>query len=139
NVRIVIALEISDACEISSVGNSADVKLSAGSVDDLRKSDHGGHFSCLMYQLDKEIFFHYISIHGNIAVRCASAVLFDGLHTLLFVQVQNIAVQESFLGVVDRVIEKSDISSGLNMCFKEVSVIRSVNHIVRRDYHIWKM
>ena len=88
---------------------AADIQFSAGCVYDLWKRDHGGHLSCFMYQFDEKIFLHDIGIHENVAVLCASAVLLDGFHTLLFVQVQDIAVQESFLCVVHRVIQKSNV------------------------------
>ena len=41
DISVIIALEIGNACEIASVGNAADVELSSGGFNDLRKSDHG--------------------------------------------------------------------------------------------------
>ena len=71
-------------------------------------------------QFNEKLFIHNVCIHEDVAFLSASTVLFDGFNTFLFIQVQNITVEEFFSCIVHRLIQECDICTGINMCLKEL-------------------
>ena len=94
---------------------------------------------CLLNQVKEQVFLHYISIHEDVSVLSISKVWLHGENTLLLVDVQCLTVREMIFRIVNRMIHQSDVSTGVNMCFEERTVISCVNHVARRDYNILRV
>ena len=101
DVCIIITLEVCKRCKITSVCNTSDIQILGRCIDDLWKSIHGRNFSCLTNKFNEELFLHNIGIHENIALLSTSTIQLNRFNTFLFVQVQDITVQERFSCVID--------------------------------------
>ena len=91
-IRFVIAFQICNGGKEATVGNSADIQFAAFYIDDLGQCVHRGHIMPFFDQVDKQFFFHYISIHEDISVLCISSVFFNRENTFLAVQIQKVTV-----------------------------------------------
>ena len=135
-VCIVITVKVSDRCKVSSVCNTTDIQISKRSCYDLRQSVHGRDLFGFFDEVNEKLFVHDIGIHEDIAFLSTSAVLFDGFDTFLLVQVQDIAVQKRFSCVINGMLQKRNVRTGINMCLKKFTVVCSVYHVSRSDDHI---
>ena len=53
---MIVAVEIAERCEVSSVGDCADVKVLALFIEDISEGVHGGCLMRFLYQVDKKFF-----------------------------------------------------------------------------------
>ena len=115
-VGVIVALKVCDRCEVTLVSNRTDIQLCALRADDLSQRVGGGDALRFLDELDEEVFLHDIGLCEDVLVLRVAEVALDRLNTLLAVQVEDVAVQEFFLGVVNLVEEQSDVRAGLDMC-----------------------
>ena len=80
-------MEICDGSEESSVGITTDIQLGALNIDDLRQSINRRKLLCFFDQFNKQILFHDISIHEDVAVFSSATVALNRENTFLLVQV----------------------------------------------------
>ena len=108
-IRFVIAFQICNGGKEATVGNSADIQFAAFYIDDLGQCVHRGHIMPFFDQVDKQFFFHYISIHEDIFALCISMVRLNGKNSLLLVDIQCMAIQEMILCIIYAVVHQCDI------------------------------
>src|SRR5699024_7105810 len=91
DIRVIVTAEVRDGGEKAFMGRAADIQLTAGGVYNVCQGVHGGHFLCLINQIDEQFFFHDIGVHEDIPVFGVSAILLDRENAFLLVQIQSIA------------------------------------------------
>ena len=96
--------------------NAADVQSFAFIIQDVCQCIHGRKILGFFDQADEKLCFHNTGIHINILILLITMIRFDGFHTFLAVQSQNITGKISFFCVINSVIKQGNICTGLNVC-----------------------